>query len=238
MRLLLFTLILLLSTQVVYAVKDKQNSEFPYIKPIAVEEAPKNEVLKVEAPQPAKEVTAEEIPTEKPKLDSDSDGVVDENDKCPETPEGIKVDENGCELDSDNDGVVNSKDQCPGTDEAFKVNDVGCPKKATLHINFESDKYDIPKEYMERLNTFAEFLKENSAYQIIVYGHTDSTGSEEHNKELSLNRAKSVRDSLTDSGIERMRLTIIGKGSEVPVADNDTQEGRAQNRRIEIELLQ
>ena len=218
-------------------------NEFQHIQPIAVEEAPvktvvapkPKEIVEIKAVEQAIEVqqTQEEVPK-----DEDGDGVIDENDKCPNTPKGIKVNEIGCELDSDDDGVKDSKDQCPGTSKEFVVDGYGCPQTATLKVNFETNSYAISEELIDDLKDFALFLQNNVGYQVIIYGHTDSNGSDKLNKELSQNRANTVREALVRYGIDEIRLTSIGKGSSEPIADNNTKEGRAENRRIEVELVQ
>ena len=85
---------------------------------------------------------------------------------------------------------------------------------------------------------FAKFLNLNKGYQAIIYGHTDSKNKSGKNKEISQNRANSVKDALVKAGVSESRLTAIGMGCKNPIADNATPEGRAKNRRIEVELLQ
>ena len=170
--------------------------------------------------------------------DSDGDGVSDSKDQCPNTPKGHKVNENGCELDSDGDGVFDFRDKCPGTPKGFKVDNDGCPLSATLEVHFPSNGYEISPSLIDDVKVFANFLKENPSYKrVIIRGHTDSSGDEAKNKILSQNRANSVKEALMSYGISEGRLTAIGKGSMHPVADNATPEGRAQNRRIEVELI-
>lgn len=202
------------------------DSEFPLIMPVSVEKA---------------SVTVKKVSTEvveEPAIsDEDADGVLDEDDKCPKTKSGIVVDESGCEIDSDADGVADSIDECPDTQDGFIVDEAGCAQIALLKLNFDIDKYDITSEHLTKVEEFAAFLEENADYNVIIYGHTDITGSEEHNELLSKNRAQSVMDTLVEFGISETRLTSIGMSSKNPVADNDTDEGLAQNRRVEVEII-
>ena len=170
--------------------------------------------------------------------DSDGDGVTDSVDQCPNTPKGRIVNERGCEMDSDGDGVFDFRDKCPGTPKGFKVDSDGCPLSATLEVHFPSNGYDISPSLTDDVLMFSKFLKENPNYKrVIIRGHTDSSGDEEKNKVLSQNRANSVREALISYGINPSRLTAIGKGSLQPVATNATPQGRALNRRIEVELI-
>lgn len=169
--------------------------------------------------------------------DDDKDGVPNKDDKCLNTKKGTPVDYRGCEIDSDFDGVVDSKDQCPNTAEEFSVDGYGCPQTATLKVNFASAKYDINQELINDLQNFALFLKENTGYDLIIYGFTDSIGKTAVNQKLSQYRANAIKEVLSLYGINPSKMTTVGKGEANPVADNKTKEGRAQNRRIEVELI-
>ncbi len=198
-------------------------------------------------------------------LDSDGDGVMDELDKCPDTPQGTKVDGAGCPLpepvapqiiketipvsfdenecpikidgdDRDRDGVEDSIDQCPNTPCDFTVDSKGCPVKANLRIHFETDKADITEYSRPLVEKFADFLVTNKGSLVHIIGHTDWRGSDEYNMILSKKRAKSVRDALVELGVSASRLSTEGKGESEPMATNKTQEGMALNRRIEVQL--
>jgi len=170
-------------------------------------------------------------------LDGDHDGVYDANDQCPQTPSGVIVDARGCAIDSDGDGVADYKDKCPGTLKGFTVDPDGCPEHFNLVLPFKSDSSAIETTSVDEVKAFAEFLKENPAYSLKIIGHTDYTGSQAHNQKLSEARAKTVFDILNTYGIEASRMRIEGRGEMDPIADNKTVEGRAKNRRIQVELL-
>lgn len=139
-------------------------------------------------------------------------------------------------LDSDGDGVIDSLDKCPGTPKGFKVDVEGCPLKATLHLNFATDSDKVDAAGVAKVNEFASFLKESPAYKANIVGHTDSTGSDKHNQKLSEKRAAKVKSMLIENGVDASRLTSEGMGEKMPVASNKTKAGRAENRRIEVEL--
>ena len=120
----------------------------------------------------------------------------------------------------------------------FEVKEDGTGKTIILRINFVENRWDIPYEYNDEIKEFVQYLEENDDYLVVIYGHTDSMGSEISNKELSYNRAKSVQKALEEYGIRSVRLTAIGKGELSPIADNSSEEGRAKNRRIEIDILE
>jgi OmpA-OmpF porin, OOP family len=142
-------------------------------------------------------------------LDSDGDGVIDDKDKCPNTPQGREVDENGCEY------VLRKSEEI------------------RLDINFETDKADIGEAYVGEVQKAAKFLKKYSQVKAQIAGHTDSTGSDAHNQKLSQRRADAVRDMLVQRfNVNPARLTAVGFGETKPVASNKTLEGRAQNRRV------
>lgn len=101
-------------------------------------------------------------------------------------------------------------------------------------ISFDSGKSDIKLGFKPILDNFATSLINNANTSITIVGHTDNTGSDTINNPLSVNRAASTRDYLIGRGISINRIHIDGRGSHEPITSNDTPEGRAENRRVEI----
>jgi outer membrane protein OmpA-like peptidoglycan-associated protein len=187
--------------------------------------------------------------------DRDNDGLADDEDRCPDDPEdkdGIQ-DEDGCpESDADGDGIADVDDACP--DKPGVANDNpkknGCPDKKRKKIvesdgeikllepiQFETAKSTIKEVSFPILDEVVELMKSRSALRVGVYGHTDSRGGRQYNTKLSKERAAAVVKYLTDHGIEKKRLESDGFGPDKPVDTNDTEEGRAKNRRVEFKIL-
>ncbi|MDY0267748.1 outer membrane beta-barrel domain-containing protein [Trichloromonas sp.] len=167
--------------------------------------------------------------------DADGDGVADDLDKCPDTPKGVVVDADGCPVDSDGDGVYDYLDKCPGTPRGVVVDEKGCPLSFTMQIEFDFDKADIRPMYHNKLKEAANFINKYPANQILVAGHTDSKGTDAYNKELSQRRADNVRTYLVNKfGISADKLVARGYGESQPIASNNTDAGRQQNRRVEV----
>ncbi|MHB8078101.1 MAG: OmpA family protein [Candidatus Krumholzibacteriia bacterium] len=176
--------------------------------------------------------------------DSDGDGVPDSQDKCPDTPIGTRVDATGCPVpvDSDSDGVYDAQDKCPNTPIGTPVDANGCPrvfeegkKNVVLEgVNFATNKAELLPESRATLDRVAESLRAYPELMIEVQGHTDSRGSAGLNRRLSQARAEAVRDYLIANGVAASRLTAKGYGPSMPIADNNTAEGRAKNRRVEL----
>jgi Outer membrane protein and related peptidoglycan-associated (lipo)proteins len=197
-------------------------------------------------------------------IDSDKDGIADYLDKCPNTPANVKVDANGCPLDSDGDGVADYQDQCPN--EKGKASTMGCPdrdndgvadkddkcpdvagpasnsgcpvveKQGIPNLLFATNKYAITPEHQIILSNVVKTLNENNDSKLQVNGHADSTGPDEYNQKLSEKRANSVKAYLVKKKIAAKRISTAGYGETQPVGDNNTEEGKAQNRRAELQL--
>jgi outer membrane protein OmpA-like peptidoglycan-associated protein len=101
-------------------------------------------------------------------------------------------------------------------------------------ISFDVGRAEIKPNFAPILDRFAQGLNENKATKVRIIGHTDSTGSDAINDPLSVNRASSTRNYLASRGVDANRISIDGRGSREPVADNATEAGRAKNRRVEI----
>ncbi len=138
-------------------------------------------------------------------------------------------------LDSDGDGILDSADQCPNTPRGADVNSVGCWIVKGLRFDFDSAV--VKPEYYPLLERVAEILRDNPSLRVEIQGHTDSIGPEEYNMQLSQKRAQAVADYLASHGISADRMTVVGVGEADPVAGNDTEEGRAKNRRVQIKPL-
>jgi OOP family OmpA-OmpF porin len=172
-------------------------------------------------------------------LDSDGDGVGDSRDQCPNTPAGAKVDERGCELDTDGDGVVDSADKCPDTPKGDRVDASGCSFKEEIKLPgvvFETGKADLRPESLPVLEGAISTLKRYPDLTVEVAGHTDSRGSDALNLDLSSRRAETVLKYLKDGGVTNT-LTSRGYGERQPVASNNNDEGRQQNRRVVLRVL-
>lgn len=101
---------------------------------------------------------------------------------------------------------------------------------------FDFDSSVVKDYYNDKISELANNMKNNPSSKAKISGHTDSTGDEAYNKNLSLRRANAVREVFVGYGVEKNRLKVQGYGSTQPIADNNTKEGRAQNRRVEIEI--
>jgi OOP family OmpA-OmpF porin len=166
-------------------------------------------------------------------LDSDGDGVPDNKDKCPNTPKGVKVDVFGCPLDSDRDGVPDYLDQCPNTPLGATVDARGCWTYAAV-VLFDINSAEVKSEAYPMLNDAVLIMKDNPDLKVQIDGHTDNTGTDAYNLDLSERRAESVKDFFVSRGIDPQRLTSKGFGFWKPAASNKTKEGRAKNRRVEF----
>ena len=104
-------------------------------------------------------------------------------------------------------------------------------------VTFPVDSYSIQPEFRSTLDEVASTLSTYDSTYIDILGHTDSTGADSYNQTLSVNRANAVRDYLSARGVQSARMATVGYGETQPIADNSTEYGRAQNRRVEIKVV-
>jgi outer membrane protein OmpA-like peptidoglycan-associated protein len=136
--------------------------------------------------------------------------------------------------DADNDGVCDTADRCPNTPAGDRVGPRGCSCDVTIRTHFAFDSAELTAEDQAELDRIAVRLTELEFVGGTATGHTDSVGDEAYNQKLSERRAQAVVDYLAAKGVGAGRVTAIGMGETKPLADNATEEGRAQNRRVTI----
>ncbi len=197
--------------------------------------------------------------------DDDQDGIANQFDQCPATPLNTIVGETGCSTDIDQDGVVNTLDQCANTPAGIRVNDTGCPiqrSQASItpktdtastkipepepaiqetsividNLYFGIDSAKLTAANIKKLILQTQPLEDSQQLSIQVIGHTDDTGSEQYNRQLSLERAKSVVDALRAHGFAKSTLQAQGMGESQPVIANDSEFTRSKNRRVELKI--
>jgi outer membrane protein OmpA-like peptidoglycan-associated protein len=185
-----------------------------------------------------------------PDPDNDGDGILDAADKCPNEAEDFDgfEDEDGCpDLDNDGDGILDIYDECPNEPEDIDgtADEDGCPDidelaedgKIILECDeiFEPNSAMIMVEGQRYLDDAILELQNFPDEKWRIEGHMDSNGNKRFLRSLSLDRAKAVLEYFTYfGGLKRENFQVFGMADNFPVADNDTEEGRAQNRRIEI----
>ncbi|KAB2833049.1 MAG: OmpA family protein [Candidatus Brocadia sp.] len=136
------------------------------------------------------------------------------------------------DIDSDGDGVYDKDDECPDTPKGAIVDSRGC--WVVKGVTFDYKKWDIKEEFNSNLSNIVEILENNPDMKIRIEGHTDNIGSMGYNIELSQKRARAVKNYLVGKGIQESRISTEGFGFKHPIAPNDTEAGRALNRRAEI----
>jgi len=182
--------------------------------------------------------------------DSDGDGIIDANDKCPnaaEDKDGFE-DSDGCpETDNDKDGVPDDDDECPNVYGEKRSGDGnGCPDKGYVVVRhgkllifgkvlFETGSAKLTKQSENLVEQIGDALRAHPEIRHVrVEGHTDNVGGAELNLRLSEERAQSVKRELHSRGVAERRLSARGVGEARPIASNSTPGGRAKNRRVEF----
>ncbi len=115
---------------------------------------------------------------------------------------------------------------------------IGAEGRVALYINFDFDRADIKPDSLPIIDEIAKLLKDDPSLKLSIEGHTDNIGKPDYNKQLSDGRAKTVMSAVTTKGIDPKRLKSVGYGQDKPIADNDSDEGRAKNRRVELVKVQ
>jgi OOP family OmpA-OmpF porin len=189
-----------------------------------------------------------------PDPDNDKDGLIDHPEKvdqCPNDPEDFDQfeDTDGCpEPDNDKDTIPDATDQCPNPpdmeDFDGDADTDGCPDLAVKldpcaiklddKVYFEFNKHNVDPKSFKLLDDVVTVMNQNPDITIEVGGHTDSKGGDSYNKKLSQRRVDSVRTYIIGKGIKDSRITAVGYGEERPIDTNRTNEGRANNRRVEF----
>ena len=174
--------------------------------------------------------------------DTDGDGVLDKDDKCPNIP-GLAA-FTGCP-DTDKDGLPDQEDACPTV--PGPISNKGCPEvtaevikklnEFSKSVLFDSSKATIKAESNDKLEEMVKVMNEYNSANFRLEGHTDSTGNAAKNLQLSKDRAAAIKNYLIAKGINESRLSSEGFGLTKPIASNKTVAGRAQNRRVEIILV-
>jgi outer membrane protein OmpA-like peptidoglycan-associated protein len=176
--------------------------------------------------------------------DTDNDGLLDKDDECPNLAGPIK--NKGCPYqDTDNDGVLDKDDDCPAT--AGPASNKGCPviekeveeilKTAFDNLEFETGKDIIKESSLPSLSELAAVLRKKSTWNLQISGHTDNVGDDQKNLILSKKRAEAVKNYMMTQGIDATRLYALYFGETMPIATNDTPEGRQKNRRVEMKII-
>jgi outer membrane protein OmpA-like peptidoglycan-associated protein len=154
--------------------------------------------------------------------DEDGDGVFDRRDRCPETPANTPVDHRGCPAPQYPASVKSE----PAQSEVITLSDV----------LFAFNQSELTPTAKSQLDALMSKFEDADVVSIKVVGHTDGVGSAAYNQSLSERRASSVAEYLLSQGVAPNKVTSEGKGASQPIADNETEEGRAKNRRVDLHI--
>ncbi|HEY1078329.1 MAG TPA: OmpA family protein [Fontimonas sp.] len=213
--------------------------------------------------EPIEEAPVEVVAAVEPTVeaDSDGDGVPDSADQCPDSPAGQPVNAQGCPLDSDGDGVPDAVDECPKSPAGAKVLANGCALVGDCRtprpgeqvdangcaaeqnfilkgVKFEFDSDRLTQAAQQILNDVAGTLQSYGELEVELEGHTDNVGTDAYNQGLSERRANAVKTYLIGRGVDGGRMTPVGYGETQPIADNATEEGREENRRVQLKVVE
>lgn len=159
--------------------------------------------------------------------DEDGDGVFDRRDRCPDTPANTPVGHNGCPLPQYPPSQKPAEPE--PVQEVITLSDQG-------NVLFAFDSSELTPAAQQQLQALVPKLSDPSVSRVRVVGHTDSKGTDAYNQALSERRASSAAEYLINQGVTPQKVTSQGRGESEPVADNETDAGRAQNRRVELHL--
>jgi len=214
--------------------------------PVETIETPENTPVEL-ATEPAVQITATAPIIKEVVIDSDGDGIADKDDECP-FMSGSKS-TRGCP-DADNDGIVDTMDDCPM--DAGPIANNGCPDptetmadntgQSTIrtynNILFDTGKAKLrTNDIFDIIERAIDLMYANPNANVILTGHTDSEGDAMSNMILSESRTNMVRDYMIKQGVDESRISTISYGENMPLEKNATDEGRQQNRRVEINIV-
>ncbi|MEN9319843.1 MAG: hypothetical protein RLZZ309_830 [Bacteroidota bacterium] len=174
-----------------------------------------------------------------PVPDTDKDGIPDDKDDCP-TVAGLPG-YKGCVIpDTDKDGLNDELDQCPTI--AGIAGNNGCedlqPKLNNIAaaLKFDIGQVNIANKLLLGLDSLVQIMAQYPTTKLLITGHTDNTGTRKINEPLSLLRAKKIQAYIVKKGLAVDRTSILGMADTQPIASNDTNKGRAQNRRVDLTI--
>jgi len=201
-----------------FSLGSKAKPNLDWVNPVAMMyDELKDPTLRQEVEALKNRVSNVEKSVEDLKKDTDGDGVADQFDKCAGTPAGTKVDGSGCPLPV----------PAPVVETVATSNVTGFET-----IQFEFNSYVLKTESYPTLDKLSSVLRENGG-KVTVKGYASSEGTAAYNMKLSKDRANSVKTYLVNSGVNASQVASKGFGEANPIASNDTEEGRIQNRRVE-----
>jgi MYXO-CTERM domain-containing protein len=205
---------------------------------------------------PTEEVVIEKAPPPAPEgpRDTDKDGITDDKDKCPSEPEDVDgvQDDDGCpDPDQDADGILDAVDKCPTEPEVVNgVDDQdGCPDEGLFELKedrivleervlFDTDRARVRSAGKRVLKAVVVLWNQHPEYEkMVVEGHTDERGSDEHNQKLGLLRAERVKKALIEQGFPADKIEIVSYGRSRPVDTSGSEQAWAKNRRTEFVIV-